>query len=121
MKPQGGTLDKMMVTTTKAQQQKPKRKFQSCRNNCGVSICFDPKIGRTPSGGWIQMQEDSIGQLVKHECPNKQPKQTKQQQQQQQSEQPQRQADSSSAIIEKEISQLRAELSLLRTYLLAAR
>lgn len=66
-------------------QQQKQPKWQPCRNQCGVNITFDPVKGRTPTGGWIPMTTDSIGQLVIHDCPNKKskPVEVKQQQEQQ--------------------------------------
>jgi hypothetical protein len=54
--------------------QQKQRRFQACKNNCGTMITFDARLGRTPTGGWISMQEDVLGQLVKHDCPLKQKK-----------------------------------------------
>jgi hypothetical protein len=64
-----------------SQTQQQKHKFQKCRNNCGVDIFFEYiQLGRTATGGWVPLQLDSIGQIIKHDCPNK-PKKTQDQQQ----------------------------------------
>jgi hypothetical protein len=46
-------------------------------------ICFDAVLGRTPTGGWLPMQQDAVGQLTKHNCPNRKEQQQTQPQQQQ--------------------------------------
>jgi hypothetical protein len=94
-----------MTSSTQTQQQLPKRKFQACRNQCGVDIFFEnSQLGRTPQGRWIPLQLDSLGQPAKHDCPNK-----KKKQQQDQQRPVQQQNDD----LSKEVAAIKAQLQVL--------
>jgi hypothetical protein len=94
-----------------ASQVEQQRRTQPCRNNCGIETFFDAKLGRTDRGGWIPMQLDSIGQVVKYECPNK-PKKIKKQKHREQQRPPQL-SSSTTTDLSKEVAAIKSHLLAL--------
>jgi hypothetical protein len=93
------------------------RKFQSCRNKCGHDIFFEnSKLGRTDKGKWVPLQLDSLGQVVKHDCPNNNKKQQSPPQQPlpaQQQQPPVSSETTSNIDLSKEIAAVKAQLLVL--------